>query len=127
MRTSVLIFVLSVLLFWGITSCKKTAGSGGNSSIHGKVWAKDYPTLAEYPATEKDVYIIYGDDLSYGDRVRTNYDGVFEFKYLRKGKYKVYTYSKKITNQQLDSAVVVEVEITSSKQEIETPQLNIND
>ena len=118
---------MSFLLFCGITACKKPAGSGGNSSIHGKVWTTDYPTMAEYPATEQDVYIIYGDDLSYGDRVRTNYDGVFEFKYLRKGSYKVYTYSKKITNQQLDSAVVVEVEITSNKQEIETPQLNIND
>jgi hypothetical protein len=126
MKTGVLIFVLSVVLFSGVTSCKKPAGSGGNSSIHGKVWAKDYPTLEEYASVDHDVYIIYGDDLSYGDRVRTNYDGIFEFKYLRKGKYKIYCYSKALNSLQ-DSAVFVDVEITSNKQEVETPNMNVND
>lgn len=105
-------------------SCKKPAGEGGNSSIRGRIWVKDYPTLNEYAATDEDVYIIYGDDISYGERLRTNYEGYYEFKYLRKGKYKIYAYSMALTSLQ-DSAVVQEVEITDKKQTVECPQMTI--
>lgn len=81
-----------------ISSCKKGPGEGGNSSIKGKVWAidcnSDFTNVEkEHDGADVDVYIIYGDDISYGDRIKTDLEGDFEFKYLRKGKYKIYVYS----------------------------------
>ena len=47
-----------------------------------------------YYNADEWVYIIYGDDVIYGDRLLTNPEGKFEFKYLRKGNYTVYVYSE---------------------------------
>ena len=113
-------------------SCSKDPGVGGNASIHGKVYAKYYNKyftlyLGEGYAADQEVYIIYGDEISYGDRTRTSYDGSYEFKYLRKGKYKVYTYSKDstLTLPSETYAVIEEGEITSNKQILELPDLKI--
>jgi len=112
------LFVLTMI------SCEKDAGEGGNSSIYGKVWVRDYNvnfTILQYTyfGPDEDVYIIYGNNKTYGDRVKTSYDGTYEFKYLRPGKYKIYVYSKDSTMQ--TSAllpVIKEVEITDDKQEV---------
>lgn len=81
------------------TSCKKPAGEGGNSTIQGKIHTKNYNTnfsalLNDYAGADLDVYIIYGDDATYGNKTKSGPDGVFEFQYLRKGSYKIYVYSK---------------------------------
>lgn len=81
-----------------ILSCKKPAGEGGTSTIRGTIYVRNYNSnfstlLGAYPGADTDVYIIYGDDATYGERTRSGPDGVFEFKYLRKGNYKVYVYS----------------------------------
>jgi hypothetical protein len=91
----ILIALLAVI---GITACKKTAGEGGRSTLKGTIYTKNYNSnfstlLGTYPGADVDVYIIYGDDATFGDRTRSGPDGVFEFKYLRKGSYKVYVYS----------------------------------
>lgn len=119
-KLSLLLFIASIGLFF---SCKKAAGEGGTSTITGKVWTEDWNTAftvknGEYNAADEDVYIIYGDDLSYGDKTKTNYNGEFSFKYLRKGKYRVYVYSKDktLTSQSGDVALVKDVDISSNKQ-----------
>jgi hypothetical protein len=129
-----LLFVLPLLIAVMISSCAKDPGVGGNASIHGKVYAKYYNKYftvlyGEGYAADKEVYIIYGDDLDYGDKVNTNYDGTYEFKYLRKGKYKVVTYSKDstLTIPSGTYAVIEEGEITSNKQSLELPELKIFD
>jgi len=120
-----------VILSFMMASCKKEPGSGGTSSIYGKVYAKDYNStftvfLEGYYAQDEDVYIIYGDDKSFSDRVRTNYDGTFEFKYLRKGTYHIYTYSKDSTLQtNAMIPVITDVEITKNNQDIPTNDLVI--
>ena len=48
------------------------------------------------PAEELDVYIIYENEETYFERTRTSYNGIFEFKNLIKGNYRVYVYSKDI-------------------------------
>lgn len=83
-------------------SCSKEAGDGGNSTIYGKIIAYDYNAeftelKGIYPAADVDVFIIYGSDHSYSQRIRSNYNGVYEFKYLRPGDYSVYVYSKDST------------------------------
>jgi hypothetical protein len=84
-------------------SCKKDEGIGGTSSIKGKVIIRDYNTnftelIEQYYAPDEEVFIIYGDDPVYGDKVTTNYDGTYEFNYLRDGNYKIYAYSKDSAN-----------------------------
>lgn len=112
-------------------SCKKEAGQGGSSTIYGKVFVKDYNDTftilqEEYFAQDEWVYIIYGDDRDYGDRIRTSYDGTYEFKYLRPGKYTIYTYSKDTTLETNAMVPVIKtVEITKNKQDIEVPTLEI--
>ena len=72
-----------------------------------------------FPAADQDVFIVYGDNVSPDDRVYTNFDGEFEFQFLREGTYTIYTYSKDTTGTNgVDPdrmAVVKEVEITDRK------------
>ena len=123
----ILICIISVLFIF--SSCSKDAGEGGNSSIIGKVYVKDYnfqftALQDEYYEGDIDVYIIYGDDASYGDRTRTNYDGTYEFKYLRPGMYHVYALSDDSTT--LGKIPIIEnVEITKRKQTIVAPEITI--
>jgi hypothetical protein len=114
-----------------ITACSKEAGEGGLASIRGKVWVKDYDdsfTLLrdEYYAQDEEVFIIYGDDVSVGERVRTSYDGWYEFQYLRPGTYTVFCYSDDSTLQTLAKIPVLqEVEIQGRKDVVVLPDLVI--
>src|SRR4051812_30437130 len=93
---------ISVALCLILISCKKEAGEGGQATITGKVYVRQYNKtfttfIGEYYAQGEDVYIIYGNETAVGNRVRTNYDGTYQFSFLRKGSYKVYAYSKDST------------------------------
>ena len=120
------------------SSCKKEAGQGGTSFIRGKVYAKYYDkyfyTLADSAyAPDVDVYIIYGNEISFGERQRTTFDGSYEFKYLRKGSYKIYAYSRDSTGAYQNKAnqyspniaIIKEVEITKRKETAEVPRIDI--
>lgn len=138
-----LFFILSVTLAIALTSCKKPAGQGGNSNIQGKIHTKNYNSnfsalLNEYPGADVDVYIIYGDEVSYGDKIKSGPDGVFEFKYLRKGSYKLYVYSKdsigtisppySVLNPNLNApkiAVFKNVEISKKKETVDAGTFEI--
>jgi hypothetical protein len=94
-------FYIASLLVLGLlnSSCEKGEGEGGTSTIKGVViteeWNSDFSIKRdEYPSQDLEVFIIYGNDDYYGDRIRTNYNGVYEFKYLREGNYTVFVYSK---------------------------------
>lgn len=124
---SLISFVSLISIF--IFSCKKGPGEGGRANIKGKVYTVNYNsqmtvvTDSGYVGGQK-VYILYGDETAVGKSQDTNNEGTYEFSYLRKGKYKVYVYSKIAANQ-LDSAVVQEGEITASKQALELPDFKI--
>lgn len=124
-----LLFVASVISVFVFSSCEKDAGEGGNSSITGYVHVTDYNATflvvqGEYPGADEYVYIIYGNDVSYGERIRTTYDGRFEFKYLREGKYTIYTYSEDTTLSG-QSVVSVQAEITDKKQTVDIGRIDI--
>jgi len=92
------IIALIMVLTLNFMGCEKPPGPGGNSSIRGKVTLYLYDASTntfskKFPGANRDVFIIYGNDYSYGDRTRTDYEGDFEFKYLRKGEYTIYVYS----------------------------------
>src|SRR5690349_14680954 len=97
-HTFIIVSIFSLMF----VACKKGPGEGGRTSIVGKVWAEEWDDISytqhydslDRWAADEDVYIIYGDDVSFGDRTRTGPDGVFEFKYLREGDYTIYVYSE---------------------------------
>ena len=119
---------LSSLCALTFVACKKEAGEGGSSTIKGKVTATYIDVFGfeySYPAEKEDVYIVYGDGGFYGDNVETDYNGNYEFKYLRKGAYTVYAYSDCDTCvNEHDVAELKKVEITKNKSEV-TADLNI--
>jgi hypothetical protein len=137
MKTYQLIWIFATLL--AFVSCKKEAGDGGNSSIKGKITRElrvvlNNPGTAvgTFPAADEDVYIIYGDHISPDDRVQTNYDGEYEFLYLRPGKYKVYAFSKDTNSVAVPwdedhMTVLQELEITDGNQQVKADDMMIYD
>ena len=121
--------IIAIIAF--IYGCKKDPGEGGNSSIYGKVYVKDYNTTFtvlqdEYYGPGIWVYIIYGDDKDYSERIETCYDGTYEFKYLRPGMYHIYAYSKDSTLQtNAEIPVIKDIEITEKHQNVEMPEIKI--
>lgn len=92
------LFICFAILF--LFSCSKEEGEGGRSSITGKVYMIDQSggTQGEYYIPDYDVFIIYGDkDDIYDDDTKTNFDGSFQFKNLRKGTYRIYAYTSDVT------------------------------
>lgn len=120
------ILIVSVILF----SCTKGPGAGGRASIKGSVFARNYSNT--YIKTDsgfiggQNVYIKYGDEPGISDNTDTDPNGEFYFNYLREGKYTIIVYSKQLTNNVLDSAIIKTVEITSKKQALIIPQMDIN-
>ncbi|TLX76919.1 hypothetical protein E9993_04345 [Labilibacter sediminis] len=109
------------------SACEKGPGEGGMATIAGKVIIEDYNfdftiLRSTYPAQEYDVYIIYGNDQFYNDKVETSYDGYFEFNYLREGDYRIFAYSKdkeldyNMTSKKI--AIIRDVSITAKKQKV---------
>ncbi len=124
-KNTISFLVLLSVVFLLISSCSKEPGPGGTSSVSGKVYVKNYNAsfttlLGEYYAQEQRVYLIYGENDTHSDDVRTNYDGTFRFDNLRKGNYQVYVYSKDST-QTIASGyepVIKTFEITANNQHI---------
>lgn len=119
-KKTILNFLAITVVILLISSCKKEAGEGGNSSIRGKVWVENYNSTFtsindEYVGADEYVYIIYGSDISYGDRTKTNPEGAFEFKYLREGNYTVYVYSKDKTRVSPSGTTAVKVSTNIAK------------
>jgi hypothetical protein len=124
--------LLVILISFTVFSCSKEAGDGGNSTIYGKIIAYNYNSeftylKGIYPAADEDVYLIYGEDHSYSQRIRSNYDGIYEFKYLRPGEYTIYTYSKDSTLTLVSEMypVIRTVKIDKKHQTVEVEDMKI--
>ncbi|MFL5765381.1 MAG: hypothetical protein ACJ77K_15660 [Bacteroidia bacterium] len=125
-------FVIAFLLAGTFIACKKEAGEGGKASITGAIRVKKYNSsgtviAGEYEGAYEDVYIIYGDNSTYGNRIQANPQGKYEFKYLQPGHYKVYAYSKDSTGNSSAPkfALVHEVEISSRKQTVDAGTITV--
>lgn len=129
---SLSIAILIAFVAFAFTSCEKPAGEGGNATITGSVWVRNYNStftsfISEYAGVKEDVYIVYGDNVGYDDKVETDYFGYYRFNYLRPGKYTIYVFSEDSTLTSPDGkiAVIKEVEITESDQVLAVPQILI--
>ena len=122
---SICFFTLAIFLY----CCKKDPGEGGRASIKGKIFTVNYNSTLVVPLDSgfiggQKVHIIYGDETAVGKSQDSNNNGAYEFDFLRKGKYKVYVYTK-TKNGMLDSAVVQTGEITDKKQVLELADFKI--
>jgi sensor c-di-GMP phosphodiesterase-like protein len=128
-----LIMIVSIVLTTVCTACKKTPGQGGNASIKGKVWVKQYDPfftviMYEYYDPNRSVYITYGNNISPDQTVQTNTNGEFEITYLRKGTYTITLYSKVFADSLHPSgtvAVDTTINITERKQVIDLGTIKV--
>ena len=130
MRKTGFVFLLITLI--AMAGCQKHEGEGGTATIKGTVMvtlcSDDFQRVyAIFPEEEAEVYIVYGDDDFYGDNIETQYDGTFQFQYLRKGKYQVFAYSDDETGQSVSGKkpVFKDVEITKNGQTVVVPTIEI--
>ncbi|MBN2779313.1 MAG: hypothetical protein JXR36_16905 [Bacteroidales bacterium] len=130
--------LLKIFLFVSILSlllgCEKNAGEGGNATVVGNVWVKEYNStftelIGEYAAMQEDVFIVYGDNIGFDDKTETDYMGNYRFNYLRPGKYTIFAYSKDSSMQSVSGEVVVikQIEISKSNETLTVPQIIIFD
>jgi hypothetical protein len=115
--------LILLVCFVSFFSCSKYEGQGGAATLKGVVIEQRYNSLgnviASYPAPDQDVYIIYGSENTfYDDDIKTSFDGSYEFRYLRKGSYKIFVYEDCITCPSGQKEVLKEVEITEKNQEL---------
>ena len=130
-----------LLIGFFLYGCEKTEGPGGTSTIKGKIIVHDFDAafqsavpISIFPAIDHDIFILYGlDHTTYDDDYKTSYDGSYEFKYLQKGHYRLFAYSKDSTGAKIgfpkgdDIPVFIDVEITSNGTVVIGPDLIILD
>ncbi len=120
-------YFITLLLLILFSACKKEEGKGGNSTIEGFVVTDRYDPsftvlLGQYPAVDLDVFIQYGDEVGVSDRVITDYNGKFSFKFLYPGDYTVFTYSEdsNIFSTNLSGQLVLKQSVHVDKKETKT-------
>lgn len=83
----------------------------GSAKIYGVIRLINYKNSSVFPflepkdtsfAQDHEVYLIYGEHDFYDSRIRTSYDGYFEFTNLIPGKYTVFTYSEDVSGGTAD-------------------------
>lgn len=113
-----ILLAVSSLLY----SCKKEPGLGGHSSISGHITVRHYNAnfnqyLGTYDGADEYVYIVFGNHSGYDQRIKTDYNGNFQFNYLYPGDYSIYTYSLDSTLQSLNGNVALVQNIKLEKRE----------
>ena len=123
-------FGIIILLALSITGCRKGEGKGGKAAITGKVYVHHcaYHDKSYY-ARDKDVFIVYGNNTFYDDKVATHHDGSYKFDYLMPGNYTVYTYSKDVDGYADNPKILVlkEVIISDKNETVELDDFIIDD
>ena len=120
-------FLIICTVAFGFIACEKDAGEGGTSAIKGQVYkihtfqnasTGEMDTLYYQLDSGKDVFIIYSDNETevYDDKFETDYNGKYNFEYLRKGDYTLYTYADSIdvNNINYDYPIFKHIKINSN-------------
>ena len=100
----------------------------GSAKIYGVIQLINYKNTSEYPflevkdtsfAQEQEVYLIYNNHNYYDERIRTSYNGYFEFGNLIPGEYEVFTYSEDVQGGTEDITISKTITITEENQEVD--------
>ena len=120
-----------------LPSCTKTPGEGGRASITGNVETirrvqlnNPDSNVDTIPASDAEVFIVYGENTSPDDRVFTNPDGDYSFNWLRTGDYTLYVYSEdtaSVSNPLPEIAISKSVTIDGRKEVVEADTITIYD
>lgn len=127
---TIVLFVSGLVI---LSSCDKTPGYGGNCGITGTVkirkFNSNYSVLREETNyANADVYIVFEDGKGYGDKVKTSYDGTFNFNHLVPGNYKIFVYSNDTTMLTTDQVpITIPVKISKNKELVNAGVLRIAD
>jgi hypothetical protein len=128
---------MAALVALTAVGCQKDPGRGGRAMIRGKVMVEARLVLTnpnsflyEAPAMDQEVYIKYGDNIGPDDRIRTNFDGEYEFPYMRPGNYTIWTYSRDTLSTSgnstpRDMAVIRQITVSDKKEVVEVPTMRI--
>ena len=130
----------SLIILFFLSSCEKSPGEGGTSTIQGSVYKLStyYNVLTQQTDTvyyqldaKKDVYIIYSDNENefYNDNIETNWNGQYRFDYLRKGDYTLFVYadSTDALNISYDYPIFKHVKIDANNSTFTLPDFVINE
>ena len=130
----------SLIILFFVSSCEKSPGEGGTSTIQGSVYklSSYYNVLTQQTDTvyyqldsKKDVYIIYSDNENefYNDNIETNWNGQYRFDYLRKGDYTLFVYADSTDglNISYDYPVFKHVKIDANNSTFTLPDFVINE
>ena len=114
----------------GTIEVKKIKNTG-TSKITGSIWVMNYDGsgvfLNEGIGADVDVYIIYGTgNMTYTDKVKSSYDGSFEFPNLGQDHYTIYAYSDCLTCASGTQAVTVDANVTAENSTVDVGQIVIN-
>jgi len=85
----------------------------------------DATLAAPVPFVDEHVYLVYGENTTYGESVKTGGDGEFQFDYLTKGNYTVYVVSKDTTTENGTIKESVSIEIGSNKTVVTAAEINV--
>lgn len=126
-----ILVVLILFVAVTISACEKEVGTGGTSTIRGKVFGYDINSsgvvLDSSYVGDVRVYLSYGDNTWADEDERTSYSGDYAFQGLQKGKYKVFVFTKCISCAFDQASIVQEVEITKNGETIVLPDFKIKD
>lgn len=130
MRKLLIVILTAALL--PFAGCEKSEGEGGRASIIGKIIVQkreriQNSIIAEYPAMEERVYIVYGNSETVvaDDDTRTSYDGYYEFNYLFPGDYKIYVYSECRQCPEEVEPIIKEIKIGKAQNDVEVEDIYI--
>ncbi len=131
MNTTKWLAIGLVSFLTAVTSCKKEAGTGGKTTLSGKllgtyICEDDSSILAaDIAVPDERIYISYGATGELDDDVRTAPDGSFKFKYLQPGKYSIITYSECLTCPTGKEEIIQEIEIPKKEDELQLETTNV--
>jgi hypothetical protein len=125
----ILKLILIGILAIGALSCSKMEGYGGKATIRGKVYGKDFTTngnlVSEGYLGDVRVFIAKHGTTNYFDDVRTAYDGSFQFEFLQKGKYDLWSFGD-CNNCTWDQVYdLITVEITEKNEIVVAPNIEL--
>lgn len=119
-----ILFCIFTTLTFVLAGCTPEPGLGGMATVTGVVMVEDWNSTftninSVYPAMREDIFLVFGDEPTFGEDVETHFDGTYRFQYLYPGKYTLYAYSDRLAtpgNTNTREPVKLTFEITEKRQ-----------